>query len=252
VVTLTKQIFSEQGIPVKVISDNGPQYASEEYRRFAQDWNFDHVTSSPRFPQSNGFIVKSALKKARESGIYPYLALLCLRTTPVDNVIPSPGELLMNRKLRSNLPIKLRNNAQNKDIVHDRLSTRQENQKAYHDANAHGLPPLMIGQRVNVQDQQTGHWRTAVVKEKCQEPRSYIVETPNGNRLRRNRNHLRDINPVKSVHFADENPPESDNNMVVPKDKSTAAMVTDNKNAQNHNGTGFPTRSGRKTTSEAH
>ena len=29
VISLTKQIFSEQGIPVKVVSDNGPQYASE-------------------------------------------------------------------------------------------------------------------------------------------------------------------------------------------------------------------------------
>ena len=53
VVSLTKQIFSEQGIATKVVSDNGPQYDSREYRK---DWEFDHVTSSPRFPQSNGFI----------------------------------------------------------------------------------------------------------------------------------------------------------------------------------------------------
>ena len=218
VISLTKQIFSEQGIPVKVVSDNGPQYASEEYRKFAEEWNFDHVTSSPRFPQSNGFIermiqtVKATLKKSHESGTDPYLALLCLRTTPVDNVIPSPGELLTNRKLRSNLPVKIRNNAQNKDEVHGKLSSRQAKQKQYHDATARELPPLLIGQRVTVKDQQTGHWRPAVVKEKCQEPRSYIVETPNGNRLRRNRNHLRDINPVKPVHFAEENPPKSENN----------------------------------------
>ena len=120
--------------------------------------------------------------------------------------------MLTNRKLRSNLPVKIRNNAQNKDEVHGKLSSRQAKQKQYHDATARELPPLLIGQRVTVKDQQTGHWRPAVVKEKCQEPRSYIVETPNGNRLRRNRNHLRDINPVKPVHFAEENPPKSDNN----------------------------------------
>ena len=62
----------------------------------------------------------------------------------------------------------------------------------------------MVGQRVSVQNQESGHWNTAVVKEKCTEPRSYIIETPNGRQLRRNRNHLRDINPVKSVHFEDE------------------------------------------------
>lgn len=49
-----KSIFARHGIPEVVRSDNGPQFASEPFRKFAQDWNFSHVTSSPRFPQSNG------------------------------------------------------------------------------------------------------------------------------------------------------------------------------------------------------
>ena len=103
VVSMSKQIYSEYGIPEKVISVNGPKYASEEYHRFAEDLQFDHVTSSPRFPQSNRFIermiqtVKAMLKKTHESAIDPYLALLSLSTTPVDNTFPSPGDLLSNR-----------------------------------------------------------------------------------------------------------------------------------------------------------
>ena len=50
IVDLTKGIFSEQGIPETVISDNGSHYQSEPYRRFAEQWNFDHVTSSPHYP----------------------------------------------------------------------------------------------------------------------------------------------------------------------------------------------------------
>ncbi|XP_014676736.1 PREDICTED: uncharacterized protein K02A2.6-like [Priapulus caudatus] len=56
VVSITKQVFAEQGIPETMISDNGPQYASYAFKRFTEDWDFRHITSSPHFPQSNGFI----------------------------------------------------------------------------------------------------------------------------------------------------------------------------------------------------
>ena len=36
------------------MSDNGPQYSSEAYAAFARQFQFEHVTSSPRYPQSNG------------------------------------------------------------------------------------------------------------------------------------------------------------------------------------------------------
>jgi transposase InsO family protein len=56
VVTLMKQIFSEQGIPKVVRSDNSPQYDGQAFRDFAKEYGFRHITSSPHFPQSNGFI----------------------------------------------------------------------------------------------------------------------------------------------------------------------------------------------------
>ena len=49
-----KAIFSRHGIPETVISDNGPQYTSAKFVKFAQDWRFSHITSSPKYPQSNG------------------------------------------------------------------------------------------------------------------------------------------------------------------------------------------------------
>ena len=59
VVNLTKQIFSEYGCPERIVSDNGPQYDSKEYRNFVQTWQIEHVTSSPRYPKSNGFIERN-------------------------------------------------------------------------------------------------------------------------------------------------------------------------------------------------
>jgi len=45
--------------------------------------------------------VKNLLKKSDD----PYLALLIYRSTPLSNFNYSPAELLMSRKLRTNLPI---------------------------------------------------------------------------------------------------------------------------------------------------
>ena len=50
-----KSIFARHGIPEIVISENGPQYSSEEFHQFSTTWGFVHKTSSPTYPQSNSF-----------------------------------------------------------------------------------------------------------------------------------------------------------------------------------------------------
>ena len=46
--------FAHHGIQEAVVSDNGPQFAAEEFGAFVASWDFWHVTSSPGYPQSNG------------------------------------------------------------------------------------------------------------------------------------------------------------------------------------------------------
>ena len=53
IIEALKTVFSRHGVPETLISDNGPQYASQEFTNFASSYKFCHVTSSPRFPQSN-------------------------------------------------------------------------------------------------------------------------------------------------------------------------------------------------------
>ena len=48
--------FARYGISDTCTSDNGPQFASDELKQFNKDWNFEHVTSSPKFPQTIGKI----------------------------------------------------------------------------------------------------------------------------------------------------------------------------------------------------
>ena len=56
-----KMQFSRHCIPEIVISENGPQYTSAKFAKFPSDWLFQHITTSPRNPRSNGK-VKSAMK----------------------------------------------------------------------------------------------------------------------------------------------------------------------------------------------
>ena len=106
VINKTKSIFARHGIPETVISDNGPQFTSEAYETFAKQYEFEHKTSSPYYPQSNGEAeravktIKGLLKKCDD----PYLALLAYRTTPVLGGKYSPSELLMNRLPRTTVP----------------------------------------------------------------------------------------------------------------------------------------------------
>ncbi len=54
VISVLKSLFSRHGIPEVVRSHNGPQYSSLEFTTFANSYGFQHLMSSPRYPQSNG------------------------------------------------------------------------------------------------------------------------------------------------------------------------------------------------------
>ena len=190
---------TENGSPDRVVSDNGGHYTSQTFRNFATEWDFEHVTSSPHFPQSNGFIerqvqtVKNTLKKAAMTRSNPQKALLALRSTPVDSHLPSPAEMLNARKYKSNLPVIIRNEHWSRDEIRRCLAERQEIQRINHDKRAtRPLAPLVAGQDIRMRDFQTNTWQPAKVITSDVHPRSYNVLTPTGNVLRRNRRHLRE------------------------------------------------------------
>ncbi|CAB3986195.1 Transposon Ty3-G Gag-Pol poly [Paramuricea clavata] len=54
VIRKMKSKFARYGVPDLCVSDNGPQFVSEEYHKISESWKFQRVTSSPRHPQSNG------------------------------------------------------------------------------------------------------------------------------------------------------------------------------------------------------
>ena len=124
VISHLKSIFSQHGIPETVMSDNGPQYSSEQFAEFANQYEFSHITSSPKYPQSNGAAeravrtIQDILKRSKMQNGDMYMAMLAYRSTPLENDL-SPAELLMDRKLRTTVSVipqqlnpKLPNNSQ--------------------------------------------------------------------------------------------------------------------------------------------
>ena len=183
-------MFARHGIPEVVVSDSGPQYSAEAYKTFAKDYQFTYVTSSPYHPQSNGEAERAVgtIKRLLSKGKDPYLAILSYRSTPLQNGF-SPSELLMNRKLRTTVPM---TREQRKPKVPDQtlIKAREEeikkNLKRNYDRRygVRELPELNPGDIVWIPDRE----EEAVVQEEVA-PRSYRVNTPEGT-VRRNRRGL--------------------------------------------------------------
>jgi transposase InsO family protein len=201
VIQALRAIFSCHGIPSDVFSDNGPQFASAEFREFAATYGFCHRTSSPCHPQGNGLVergvqtIKSLMTKARFSGEDFYLGLLAYRTTPHETTGVSPAHMLMGRRLRTTLPshpavlapeLVSRETAQVKDE-----HSKQQQSKYYNNRNgARQLRQLNVNDRVLVWDSETQTWRIPAVVIQQHHGRSFRVRLVNGTVLRRNRHQL--------------------------------------------------------------
>ena len=106
VITATKSVFSRYGVPELLMTDNGPQYVCAAFRQFAEEYNFEHTTSSPHFPQSNGQAERAVqtVKRILSRSEDPFLALMTYRATPLPWCGYSPAQLLMGRNIRTNIP----------------------------------------------------------------------------------------------------------------------------------------------------
>jgi hypothetical protein len=219
----TKSVFARHGVPEKVVSDNGPQYSSQEYMNFANKWGFIHLTSSPRYPQSNGLAekfvqtAKSLLEKAKADNKDPYLSILEYRNTPIDGA-GSPAQLLMSRRLRSVLPnttTQLQPKVQDPMHVANKLQHKQERQKSFYDRNAKAREPFKEGETVRVQ-RMNGTWQRATIKSKANSPRSYNIHTESGQDLRRTSRHIHHTKENQPImEYGDTVPQE--HNLVMPQ-----------------------------------
>ena len=85
---------------------NGPQFASAEMEEFSKLYFFDHIISSLYYLQSNGLTERTVkpVKQLLRSAPDPYLALLSYQATSIPWCLRSPGDLLMGRQIRTDVP----------------------------------------------------------------------------------------------------------------------------------------------------
>ena len=158
---------------------------------------FEMILSSPEYPQGHALIerhiqtVKKCMQKCDVSGYDFDLALLVLRSTPLGPDLPSPAELLQERRFRTTLPTYVPD-PRTSESVSQRLRERQVNAAAQYYKTAKVKPELVSGQPVRLWNKQTRRWEPALVSGEAGTPRSYVVQrVAGGVPLRRNRVHIR-------------------------------------------------------------
>lgn len=182
-----RQIFMTHGIPKKIVTDNGPSFASEEFGHFIKANGIKHIFSAPYHPSSNGLAergvqtVKQGLRQMKDEGpIEDKLArfLFKYRITPHATTGVAPSEMLMGRRLRSRL-----------DLLYpdlpEQVEEKQRKQKLAHD-NSKSNRTFCKGDLVWIESFKGSgsKWSAGVVQE-VTGPVSYQVRLESGNVVHR-------------------------------------------------------------------
>ena len=148
VIDKLKGHFGRYGIPLQLVNDNAPECSSREFKRFAQLWKFEHATSSPMYPRSNGKaeagvkLAKNTLRKTMSCGGDVQLALLELRNTPRHDAGMSAAKMMFGRQTHSLLP------TEDNETVKVKKAKRRQSVKKHHDKTAHSLKEVHEGQPI--------------------------------------------------------------------------------------------------------
>ena len=190
-------LFSIEGYPDEIVSDNGPPFQSKEFAKFLSGLGIKHTTSSPGYPRSNGFIerhiqmVKNMLSKS--SNTRPFQEVLAdLRTTRIGTGLPSPAEILHGRNLTTRAQAEIDIKA-----IHSVLQERQLKMTLDHDMSrrTRKARPLVVGERCHVLGP-GNKWIDALVTGITDSGRSYETQVEaTGGQLTRNHSHIRPRSP---------------------------------------------------------
>ena len=190
-------LFSIEGYPDEIVSDNGPPFQSKEFAKFLSGLGIKHTTSSPGYPRSNGFIerhiqmVKNMLSKSSNTRSFQEV-LADLRTTRIGTGLPSPAEILHGRNLTTRAQAEIDIKA-----IRSVLQERQLKMMLDHNTSrrAKKARPLVVGERCHVLGP-GNKWIDTFITGITDSGRSYETQVEaTGKQLTRNRSHIRPRGP---------------------------------------------------------
>ena len=183
-IQVLRHLFGKYGLPEQLVSDNGPQFTSEEFGTFLKRNGVEHIRCAPYHPSSNGLAerfvrtFKEAMKAGEKDGLPRQHRLenflLTYRATPHSTTGTTPSMLFLGREVRTRLHL-LGPHGQLVKTVNE----RQASQKQQHDRRAQ-IREFFIGQEVVARNLRPGPRYVPGVVVQKQGPLSYVVEVKDG------------------------------------------------------------------------
>lgn len=140
-IKLLRDIFARFGLPHLIVSDNGPQFKSEEFETWCKVNGIKHATSTPYHPKTNGLAERAVRTFKDRFNTMRYISdldkrlaefLLAYRTTPQSTTGSTPSELLLGRRsrirldlIRPNRTVNIDRRLVNQKINHDRHTSQR-------------------------------------------------------------------------------------------------------------------------------
>lgn len=200
-------IFTEHTYPETIRSDNGPPFASEEFKAYCNKKNIRLVHTIPYWPQMNGLVERvnrgilrslriakaqnTDWRKEIKAYVYAY------NTTPHSVTGKPPLELLTNRPVKDLLPSLRTEPYWNRDeATKDEDAIKKQKGKLYADDRRHSKPSsIAVGDKVLMKTYDTDKcapkFRNELYKVLKRSGNDTIVVSEQGIKFRRPVSHLK-------------------------------------------------------------
>ena len=233
IIQALRSVFADYGLPGSSVSDNAPNFVSEEMEAFLRKNGIRHITNAPYHPKTNGLAerfvqsFKQAMKATKKDfrTIQSKLSkfLIMYRNSPHSTTGECPSSLFLGRRLATRL-----------DLIKPSLSktiskSQSKMVRSTFDRN------YDIGQSVSIKDYRNNEtkWIPGVIREKTG-PVSYRVDAAPDVTWRRHADQIRDTNiDIQRGILSDINLPE------VCIEDNTPSESSEQGNMQSKNSSGY-------------
>ncbi|XP_051785429.1 uncharacterized protein K02A2.6-like [Erpetoichthys calabaricus] len=193
-----EELFCRYGFPEQLVSDNGPQFVSQEFATFLQVNGIRHIRSAPYHPSTNGLAerfvqtMKHSLKALQNEGsLYTRLNqfLLSYRNSEHSTTKVSPAILMMKRQLHTIFD--LLKPPETKQVLHHHQQKQIEHRDKKAKDRVFRPDDTVLARNFNNQSK----WVPATVISQTG-PVSYTVRTADGTVWRRHVDQLLQASPA--------------------------------------------------------